>query len=100
MRHLVIASGKLPQLGSAGVRLELLRVEQRSFPFVPATGVNPHGAIRVEIADEFGIVGEAAALAAGNIVAPVLEISAEKIGQPHFVVPLMRLGERQQVAIG
>ena len=49
-----------------GIRLELLRVKQRAFPLVPAIGVNPHRAIRIEIADELGIVGGVGAVGGGR----------------------------------
>ena len=90
---LVVTRGEFAELGPADVGGELFRVEERAFPLIAGAGVNPERAVGVEIADEFGIVGEAAALAAGDVIAPLLEFGPEKIGQLHFVVPLMGFGE-------
>jgi hypothetical protein len=99
VRDLVVARGEFAELGPAGVGGEQLWVEERAFPFVTGPGVNPERAVGIEIANEFGIVGEAAALATGDVITPFGEIGALKIGQLHFVIPLVGFGEGEEMAV-
>lgn len=61
--------------------------------------MNPQRAVSVEVADELRIVGKAAALAAGDVIAPLLEVATEEIGQLHFVVPLVGFREGEEMAV-
>ena len=64
------------------------------------SGVHPLGAVAVEVADKLGVIAQTGTLVAGDVVAPLLEIGAHQVGHADFNLPLMRLGEWQQVAIG
>jgi hypothetical protein len=57
-------------------------------------------AVAVEVADQLRVVAEPGALVAGHVVAPLVEVRTHQVGHADLDLPLMGLGEGQQVAVG
>ena len=62
--------------------------------------MDPHWAIHIEIADEFGVVFHPRAVIPCHVIAPLFKTRTVEIRLPAFDLPLVRFSKRQQVAVG
>jgi len=98
VRDPVIVRREVEQLFLPGFGLQQRGVENRRLRLRPPR-VNPRGAVGIEIADQLRIVRHASARVAGHVVAPRLELHASEIGELGLEIPLVRLDEREEIAI-
>lgn len=97
--RLVVVGGQVHEFRPADRFLQPVGIEDRAAPRVLRPGVNPGRAVAIEIPDQVRVFAQFGAVRTRHVVHPLLPFRAPKVEVASVLLPLVRLGEREQVAV-